>query len=96
MARLIFDFETKTWIDKDDYVKPVKECHSIIQDSTSPFVSHADGKVYDSKSAYRKDLKARGLREVGNDKLDSSKDRYQKGDLKGDIARSINQLIYKN
>ena len=36
----------------------------IIGDSHQPFKSMADGKMYDSKSAYRAELKARGFEEV--------------------------------
>lgn len=41
----------------------------IISDTISPFRSMADGKMYDSKSQYRSDLKARGLIEVGNERV---------------------------
>lgn len=40
----------------------------IISDTMAPIRSMADGKMYDSKSVYRSDLKARGLVEVGNDR----------------------------
>lgn len=40
---------------------------ALIRDQTDPFKSMADGKVYDSKSAYRQTLKDRGLVELGND-----------------------------
>lgn len=44
---------------------------NLISDvADKPFKSMADGKVYDSKSSYRKELKARGFQEVGNDKQD--------------------------
>jgi hypothetical protein len=39
----------------------------IIGDQSRPFRSHADGRIYDSKSAYRRELKARGFEEVGNE-----------------------------
>jgi hypothetical protein len=42
----------------------------IISDTIEPFRSHADGKIYSSKSRYRADLKARGLIEVGNEKVE--------------------------
>lgn len=41
----------------------------VISDSIAPFRSQADGKMYDSKSAYRRDLKSRGLIEVGNENV---------------------------
>ena len=39
----------------------------LIRDQIDPFKSMADGKLYDSKSAYRQTLRDRGLVEVGND-----------------------------
>lgn len=41
----------------------------IISDTIAPFRSMADGKMYDSKSAYRGTLRDRGLIEVGNEKV---------------------------
>ena len=40
---------------------------ALIRDQVDPFQSMADGKLYDSKSAYRQTLKDRGLVELGND-----------------------------
>ena len=37
------------------------------RDTTDAFRSMADGRLYDSKSAYRQELKRQGLREIGND-----------------------------
>jgi hypothetical protein len=39
----------------------------VQSDTIAAFQSMADGKMYDSKSRYRADLKARGLIEVGNE-----------------------------
>lgn len=39
----------------------------VISDTIDGFRSMADGQMYDSKSRYRADLRARGLIEVGND-----------------------------
>lgn len=50
-----------------------KNNHMVITDSIDPFLSHADKKKYDSKSKYRKTLKALGYEEVGNDKIDPYK-----------------------
>lgn len=41
----------------------------IQSDTTEAFRSMADGKMYDSKSRYRADLKARGLVEIGNENI---------------------------
>lgn len=53
-----------------DYSPPERSPLSapqLIRDHHEPFRSMADGQIYDSKSAYRQTLKARGLEEVGND-----------------------------
>lgn len=42
----------------------------VISDTIDPFRSMADGLMYDSKSRYRRDLAARGLAEVGNDRIE--------------------------
>lgn len=39
----------------------------LMRDHIDPFQSMADGQFYDSKSAYRRTLKERGLVELGND-----------------------------
>lgn len=55
--------------------------------------NHADGKQYDSKSKYRKALKAAGCIEVGTEKI-PDKPREQRGDYdsRQDIANAMNQL----
>jgi hypothetical protein len=55
---------------REDYIAPNRSdlpSPGLISDQHEPFLSMADGKVYDSKSAYRRTLKAKGLTEVGND-----------------------------
>lgn len=42
----------------------------VQSDTMEPIRSMADGKLYDSKSRYRQDLRARGYREVGNDRME--------------------------
>lgn len=42
----------------------------IQSDTVEGFRSMADGKMYDSKSRYRNELRARGLIEVGNDRVE--------------------------
>jgi hypothetical protein len=50
-----------------DYRPPERKAPYVISDYHEPFRSHADGKMYDSKSRYRAELKARGMIEVGNE-----------------------------
>lgn len=42
----------------------------VQSDTIDAFRSMADGKVYDSKSRYRADIRARGLIEVGNERVE--------------------------
>lgn len=44
----------------------------IIRDEMQPVKSMATGKMHDSKSAIRAEYKARGLVEIGNDKIDTA------------------------
>lgn len=42
-----------------------KELHTVLQDSMDPRMCDADGKVYDSRSAMRRGIKASGAVEIG-------------------------------
>lgn len=58
-------------------------------------LNHADGKLYDSKSEYKKSVKEAGLEILGNDAPRDCKPAEPKidmNDLKRDIAQSIQQL----
>lgn len=47
--------------------KPFYEGHFVQDDTISPLMNHADGKYYDSKSAFRKATRRAGCAEIGND-----------------------------
>lgn len=49
----------------------------IIEDTMEATMHPSNGKVYDSKSAFRAESKARGLQEVGND-WNGAADSYKK------------------
>lgn len=58
------------WVDAA-LARPLHESRDapmIRPDGMDPIVSMADGKTYDSRSAYYADLKARGSEIVGNDR----------------------------
>ncbi len=59
---VIFWREETTPDNRSDLAAP-----GLIRDQIDPFKSMADGKLYDSKSAYRQTLKDRGLTEVGSE-----------------------------
>lgn len=51
-----------------DAPSPGRGGFTYIADECEPFRSHADGKMYTSKSSYRRELRARGFVEVGDQK----------------------------
>jgi len=59
--------EVKFWRDDEPVKGSDLPSPSLISDHHEPFKSMADGKIYDSKSAYRTSLKRHGMRELGND-----------------------------
>lgn len=66
--------------------KPRPRVH-LIGDTHEPFRSMADGKVYDSPSAYRRELKARGFEEVGNESIEpTAPPAYNDEGLMEDVA----------
>lgn len=47
--------------------RPPPRAFAIISDAHEPFQSQASGRWFDSKSAYRRELKALGYEETGNE-----------------------------
>lgn len=64
----------------------------IISDQLDGVLSHADGRVYDSKSAYYAAVRAAGCEIVGNERMPEPQERYSPAGLKQDIATAIDQL----
>lgn len=72
---------------------PPRRAPAVIGDSHEPFKSMADGRVYDSKSRYRAELKARGMVELGNDvpeHRDAST--FEPAGVEADIKESFERL----
>lgn len=63
----------------------------VISDAMPPMLHPCNGRMYDSKSAFRAETRARGCVEVGNEKQRDTR-RYDGGNLKADISRAIDQL----
>lgn len=64
----------------------------VISD-TCEFVSMASGQVVTSKAAYRADLRARGLAEVGNERLgEKPPPSLKPTGIKDDLRRTIAEL----
>lgn len=90
------------WVQIDGVLVPKSEReptprHSrykgIITDSHEPFRSMADGKIYDSKSAYRRSLKAYGYEETGNERpnLKPAPDPDPK-EIERDVVETIKEM----
>ena len=73
-------------------VRARQQAPSVIGDTADPFRSHADGIIYDSKSAYRRQLKRHGMVELGNDRLPNAKPEPQ--DAERDLNTAWNNLGY--
>lgn len=64
----------------------------ISDEACTPFKSMADGKIYDSKSEYRKSLKALGYEETGGEKVKREKKQSSMEDIVSDIKRATGEL----
>lgn len=62
----------------------------IISDTTDPFRSMLDGRMYDSKSRYERSVKDAGCVVVGNEKVESKP--VKRPPVGPDIKRAIAQL----
>lgn len=105
MARItyVWDKEKKQMVEASEYYsnrakQKWKNNHLVINDTTDPFISHADKKFYDSKSQYRKELKRLGYEEVGND---SMSDRFKRKEeawnkTHKEYMDSFKKELYKN
>lgn len=69
------------------------EAPAVIADEMEPMLSHADCKLYTSKSAYRQSLREQGFIEIGNDvdgfkQVNPFETREYNEQLKEDLTRS--------
>jgi len=62
----------------------------VISDNMAPIRSMADGKMYDSKSRYSAEVRARGCRIVGNDNIRQAAKPLPS--VRGDLRRALQQL----
>lgn len=89
MSRATYVLRDGKLVEKQ-YAAPLNAGPYVISDGMDPIRSMADGKMYDSKSAYRAGLKANGCVEVGNDRQTRSAPDTAPG-LKRDIAQALKQ-----
>lgn len=64
----------------------------ISDEACTPFRSMADGKMYDSKSEYRKSLKALGFEETGGERPKRDKKQSSMDEIVSDIKRATGEL----
>lgn len=65
-GRFVFNRETQQMVRPEDM--PRSEFHAIIDDTMPAIECAADGQMYDSKSEYRRALRAHGYVEVAGEK----------------------------
>lgn len=87
MSRERFIFRNGEFVQVPNWRPPRKRIY-VIGDTHEPFRSMADGKMYDSKSAYRADLKARGMVEVGGTGDMEMRPAYDERGVVEDVARA--------
>lgn len=79
------------WLEiPQDYTPPRRKGPYIISDTQEAFKSMADGKMYESKSEYRRSLREQGYVEMGND-LPAEKT-YQPQNVGRDIKDALEQV----
>lgn len=69
LMRYFWDDKARKWVDWPD--RPPQPRIHYITDHADPFRSQGDGKIYDSKSKYRKSLKEQGYVELGSEPIES-------------------------
>lgn len=96
MSRTVYVFRDGEWVDRDT-ARPLhasRPAHGVISDGMDAIQSMADGKMYDSKSNYYRDLKARGYEVVGNERpaFDKAQPReFQSQGVEQSIKRAMAQ-----
>lgn len=68
MKSYVYDPETETVVEKH---KHFSSSHYIISDVQEPLKHPVTGKIHTSKSNFRRDTKAAGCEEIGNEKMET-------------------------
>ena len=95
-ARYFYDLSKpfgQRWVSVPlDWRPPPRKRLQIIGDAPEqPFKSMADGKMYDSKSAYRREIKARGFEELGNEIQECVGGQYEPNTWRDDLAETASE-----
>ena len=94
MSRHLYKYIDGKWVEvAGNFHVPAKVF--VHSDEMPATLNHADGKMYDSKSNFRKATRAAGCYEVGNDNMNNRKEHIPQG-IKEDIHKAINRLRYNN
>lgn len=86
-TKLYWDRETRQWVEFEPRIGP--KVHII--DDNMECRSQATGKMFTSKSEYRKDLKARGKIEVGNERAALAFQKPAPLDVSNDLRRAASE-----
>lgn len=90
--RTRYRYDPKTDTVVEAHQAPPRSGVSVISDTMDAMVHPVTGKVYDSKSRFRAETRARGLTEVGNETVPDRVDRSLPGGLREDIGRAFDEL----
>lgn len=69
MAKYYWCKQRHTFVSAEEFARPVSEGPVVLNDTMDAIRSGADGRMYDSKSSYRRALRAAGCVEVGNEPI---------------------------
>lgn len=69
MTKYYWSKSRQTFVPADQFARPSSNAPMIVTDTMGAIRSEADGRMYDSKSAYRQGLRAAGCVEVGNEPI---------------------------
>lgn len=98
MARRVYVFRDGKMVEvSSDYRSPVRRPNSgVIQDTMDKTWHPGDGRIYESKSAFRRATKALGLEEMGNDCPPPPEPRpvTDAGNIRADIMDSARKLRF--
>lgn len=90
----VYDAETDSWVPIEKRGPTEAKAPGVIQDTMDATWHPIDGKMYESKSQFRRTTRANGCYEVGNDEQNCSK-RDNQADIKTDLLKSWEQLQSK-